>query len=122
MDAPKLSIYYDGLCRGCDAVARTLANSARADLFRLQDANTVDPQMLPDRITRDAAMRDVHVVDETGRQYIGFSAVLKILEQYPRWRWLAKVGYVPVLKQVGTGLYRLIADNRYWLFGRKHVS
>lgn len=118
MIASKIHVYYDGLCKGCTAFATHIARSEKAGRFDLHNAAHDD---LPGAITKDAAMKDIHVVDENGT-YKGSAAIVKIMEQYPRWRWLAKLGRMPGFRHIVAGLYRLLADHRYWILGRKNVS
>ena len=117
--SPKIHIYYDGTCRMCTGVMNTLNTSSRAAAFQGVDATK---EVLPSHISHNAAMKHMHVVDEEGRTYVGSEAFLRILSEYPRWRWCARIGRLPVLKQMLDMGYWLIARNRYWLFGRNEVS
>ena len=113
----KITVYYDGMCRGCSVAADAL--SAEPGKMYFVDANKTE---LPAGITFQDAMHDVYAVDVSGRRYKGAEAVLKILEQYPKWRWLSKLGQLPGMRNIAAMFYRTIAHNRYWLFGRKNVS
>ncbi len=103
----------------CTGVVGKLNTSSRAAAFQGFDATK---DALPSGITQDAAMKHIHVVDEGGRTYVGSEAFLRILAEYPRWRWCARVGRWPIIKQFLDIGYWLIARNRYWLFGRNEVS
>ena len=115
----KLCVYYDGTCRMCSSVMDKLNTSSRADAFQGVDATK---EALPPGVSYDAAMKHIHVVDESGRRYVGAKAFLRILEEYPRWKWCARIGRLPVVKQILDIGYWLIARNRYWMFGRNEVS
>lgn len=104
----KLCIYYDGTCRMCTALAKKVSLGSDGT-FTCIDANVV----LPPGVSQGEAMRDLHVVGKDGRMYKGAEGVLRILEEDPRWRWLARVGSMPGIKQVATLAYRLVADNRH---------
>lgn len=115
----KLHIYYDGTCRMCTGVMDKLSTSSRAGAFQGVDATK---ESLPAGVSYDAAMKHIHVVDDAGRKYVGAEAFLRILAEYPRWKWCARIGGLPLLKQALDVGYWLIARNRYWMFGRNEVS
>ena len=109
-----MTVYYDGLCRGCSVAADTMRTpESHIDFV---DANKVP---LPTGISFQDAMHDVHVVEESGTTYKGSEAILRILDEYPHWRWLAASGRLPGMRNLAAALYRIVAHNRYWLFGRK---
>src|SRR3989344_9282166 len=72
----KITVYYDGMCRGGSVAADAL--SAEPGKMYFVDANKTE---LPAGITFQDAMHDVYAVDVSGRRYKGDEAVLKILEQ-----------------------------------------
>ncbi len=118
MAEPKIRVYYDGACRGCSAAAGAIERSSKAPRFALKDAH----KELPASVDMEDVMYDVHVVDEQGNTYRGAEGIARILEEYPRWRWLARLARAPVFRWFAVGTYRVVADNRYWIFGRKNVS
>lgn len=115
---PKVHIYYDGMCNLCSGVMDTVDSSKQADKFEMND---VTKGNLPAGVTYEAAMRDMHVVDESGHVYKGAQAVLKIFEQYPHLRWMAPIGRLPVISLLADGMYRVVAETRYWIWGRKQA-
>jgi predicted DCC family thiol-disulfide oxidoreductase YuxK len=109
----KITVYYDGLCKGCTFAADTLKKD---DSVALVDARS---GALPAGITHREAMHDVHVVDEGGNVYKGADAIIKLLERNPRTRFLGRVARAPGMHVLAVGLYRFISHYRYSLFGRK---
>ena len=93
----------------------TVSDSSQKVTIAAHDISKGD---LPAGISREAAMRDVHVVDENGHVYRGSEAVLRVFEEYPRLRWIATVGRWPVFRQLAAVTYRIIEKTRYWIFGR----
>ena len=71
------TIYYDGSCRMCTAIIKKVDNSSQKEKFNPKDI-TKDP--LPQNITKTAAMKEIHVVDEKGKIYKNAETFLKILE------------------------------------------
>lgn len=58
------------------------------------------------------ALHNMHAIDEAGRIYAGGDAILRILEEYPRWRWLARVGRVWGIRHLVYVAYRIVATHR----------
>lgn len=114
----KVEIYYDGVCNLCAGLADTIDLSDRKDSFELKD---ISKGHLPQDVDFSEAMHDVHVVDETGAVYQGADAVLKVLEHYPRLKWLAAIGWLPGFHGIAKLTYRVVEETRYWIFGRKTV-
>jgi predicted DCC family thiol-disulfide oxidoreductase YuxK len=115
---PKVKIYYDGVCNLCAGLAETIDLSQRGSHFALND---ISKDELPVGVTMQEATRDVHVVDENGKMYRGSEAVMRILSEYPRLRWIAAICSVPGFSHVAILIYRVIEKTRYWIFGRKNV-
>ena len=113
---PKVKIYYDGVCNLCSGLADTIDQSKNGSNFALND---VSKDVLPVGVSKEEAMHDVHVVDENGRMYRGGDAVLRVLLEYPRMRWIATIGALPGFKQLLMLIYRIVEKTRYWIFGRK---
>lgn len=114
MENKKIDIYYDGTCRVCNAFAGSVANSEEKDKFTPKDLTKGN---LPTGVTFEQAWRDMYVVEEGGVMYKGADAWLRVLEEYPRWRWLAKIGRLPGIYQCIKLGYRLFATNRHRIPG-----
>lgn len=112
-DDSRKTIYYDGSCEMCNNLIRRVDNSKQKDKFDLKDL-TKDP--LPQNITKAAAEKEIHVIDENGKVYKNAEAILKILEEYPKWKFLVAIGRLPMIKQILPIGYKLIARHRH-LFG-----
>ena len=115
----KITVYYDGLCNLCSGVMDTVSTSSIGSEVEHKD---ISKDQLPEGITKEAAMHDVHVIDADGHMYKGADAVIKIFEQYPRLRWLAAIGRLPGIHLLAKGIYRVVEKTRYAIFGRKQVS
>lgn len=115
---PKISIYYDGSCNLCSGLTDRIDLSEHGSAFTLTD---ISKGRLPVGVSKEEAMHDVHVVDQNGRMYRGVDAVLRILEEYPRLRWLAVIGSFPGFRQLFMFMYRIVERTRYSIFGRKKI-
>jgi predicted DCC family thiol-disulfide oxidoreductase YuxK len=108
------TIYYDGSCRMCTAIIKKVNDSSQKEKFNPKDL-TKDP--LPQNITKTAAEKEIHVIDENGKIYKNAEAILKILEEYPKWRFLVAIGRLPIIKQLLPIGYKFIASHRHSIFG-----
>ena len=114
----KITVYYDGVCNLCSGLMDSVEKSSRGRSFAHAD---ISKGVLPEGVSEEEAMCDVHVVDEHGEMYKGADGVLKILEQYPQWRVVARLGRLPGFRQLAGIAYRIVEKTRYWIFGRKRV-
>jgi predicted DCC family thiol-disulfide oxidoreductase YuxK len=107
------TVYYDGTCPMCTAFVG--ATAAKDDTqFTLRDA-TVDT--LPESFTKEAVLREMHVVDGDGVVYTNAEAILRILDTVPYWRRMTWIGRFPVVRTMLPVGYGIIARNRHFLFG-----
>jgi predicted DCC family thiol-disulfide oxidoreductase YuxK len=63
-------------------------------------------------------MREAQLVAPDGRVYAGMEAVVRALMTRPLLGSLARIYYVPGIRQGANAFYAWIAANRYRLFGR----
>ncbi len=106
----KISIFYDGECPMCSAVVAKINNSSRSADFKYIDATTAT---LPKSLTRRDALKEIHVIDESGNTHKNADAILKIIEGYPGYKLLARVGRFPIIRQALKLVYKFIAANRH---------
>lgn len=106
----KIEIYYDGSCRICTAGVEKVMHSSHGRSFEHKD---VSSGALPEGISKEATMKEMHVIDGSGTLYKGAAGALRILEEYPRWRWLARVGRLPLIYPFVSLGYKIVAANRH---------
>lgn len=112
-------MYYDGTCPLCIALVDHVERSSLSKSFIAIDVHTGS---LPKGVTKEEALRDVHVVDSAGTVYRGADGVVSIFSQYPRIGFLARVGRLPIVRQILQGVYRFVANNRYRIFGKVRTA
>lgn len=110
----KKTIYYDGSCPMCTAIIGKVDDSSKKEKFSPKD---ITKESLPQSFTKEQVEKEIHVVDSEGKVYKNVKAILKILEEYPRWKFLATIGRLPVIKQLLSIGYKFVAANRHFLFG-----
>jgi len=113
---------YDGLCRFCTAGARRLEA-----WMRLGSVECVDFQRpgALDRfpgLTHERCMERLHLVTPDGRVFGGVEAIARAVLTRPVLGKAALLYFVPGLRQLLDGLYRIIAANRYRLMGKAVAS
>ena len=111
-------IIYDGHCRFCTAGARKLlAWMGKVDV-ELVDFHAPGVLGRFPGLTHDVCMERMHLVDPTGRIFAGAEGIVRAISTGGFLGQLALIYYVPGLRQLLDGVYRLIATHRYRLMGR----
>ncbi len=100
----------------CNAFADSVDESSQKEKFVRQD---ITKGKLPPGVTFNQVWREMYVVEENGTMYAGGDAMLRVMEEYPGWRWLAWIGKLPGIRQCVRVGYRLIANNRHRISWRK---
>lgn len=98
------TVLYDGDCRFCRANVRFLQKADRGRRL------TYVPM-------RGAAMREMVIVDKSGRRHSGGDAVRYLTRKLPVFWPFAIILHIPGTRRLWAWLYRKIAARRYW-FGR----
>lgn len=114
--APPVTVLFDGACPFCTRSALTIQRifgDRRVTLRDIQAEGALVPS-----VTRDAALKKMHIVMPDGRVFAGAEAFARILMLWPVLGWLGWLYYVPGARQMADGLYAVVAQNRYRLFGR----
>jgi len=114
-----LTVLYDGACPFCTASAEGLARRLGPARVRVRDFQQPGALDRYPSILRDAAMQRMHVVLPDGRVFAGAEAAARIARTVRLLGWLGALYYVPGLRQLSDVAYRLVARNRYRLFGRR---
>jgi hypothetical protein len=91
-----------------------VGSSSQSAAFKRVDITRV---ALPEGISRAAVEREIHVIADDGKVYRNAGAILKILEQYPRLKFLARLGNLPLVTQFLSIGYRVVAAHRHFIFG-----
>lgn len=107
---------YDGECRFCTAQAARLARIAGPQVLAVQLQR--EGLLAALGIDYDAAMAAMQVVTQRGEVFSGLEGIVQALRHRAILGRIAKLYYVPGLRQLGDLAYRLIARYRYYLMGR----
>ena len=110
----KKTIIYDDTCPMCIAVISEVDDSSKSKSF---DLKGMAKAKLPQGVTTGQVQKEIHVIDESGKIHRNVGAMLQIIEEYPRWRFVAKVARLPVIYQILQVFYKIVAANRQFIFG-----
>ncbi|MDQ3075722.1 MAG: DCC1-like thiol-disulfide oxidoreductase family protein [bacterium] len=111
----KQTVYYDGGCPMCTVLMEKVTNSDQSTAF---DFNNVENDSLPESIKKEEAEKEIHVVDEYGKIYKNSDAIFQIFSQYPNLKFLSKLGRLPIIGDISQLIYKFVARNRYFIFGK----
>ena len=108
-----LVVLFDGGCPICRRTVRTLRRLDWRGRLQFADA-TFEPnrERVAPGLSESDAMRQMYVVEPGGRRFGGYDAQLRIARELPLLWPLQMIGRLPGLKQIGTRVYRLIAEHR----------
>ena len=119
MDKNETVIIFDGVCNLCNSFIHYVIKRDADAVFRFAPLQSDAAQhLLADHYGKPFEA-DTIVLIKNGVSYDQSDAVLEILKELPRLRFFRGVlGVLP--KPVRDFLYRVIARNRYRLFGKKN--
>jgi predicted DCC family thiol-disulfide oxidoreductase YuxK len=112
-------VLYDGACRFCQAGMKRLVAWARRGAIEPVDFQQPGALDRFPGLTHDACMRQMHLVTPAGKVYGGFEAAVRAMMTRPVLGWLARLYYLPGLRQLLDALYTWIAARRYRLLGKQ---
>jgi len=110
-------LLYDATCAFCDAGSKRILDHVPAGSVERADVN--DPE-IQNRygISREAAQREMYLVNAAGKVSHGFWAIGELLT-LTGWGWLVHwLWYVPGFTFIGQKVYLWIAAHRYLIMGR----
>lgn len=109
----KIAVYYDGRCPMCTSIINMIDDSSKAAKFSIRD---IRKESLPQAFTKQDVEKEIHVVAD-GKIYKNAEAILKILEEYPAWKFFVWIGRLPLIKEILRIGYKFVCANRHFLFG-----
>lgn len=118
MARDRLTLLYDGECELCLHSVETIKRMRTDADIRMIALQQAAAHELPQGISREQLLAELHVLDAEGRLYRGADAFARIIRTMPAWRWLAVLYRAPGLKPLADIGYRFIASHRYRLFGK----
>ncbi len=100
-----LTVLYDGACPLCRREIAVYRDLPSAQPLHFADVSQVG-QALPPGTTQAQLMARFHVLSAQGQLLSGAQAFLALWAELPGWRWLARLGRVPVMAWLMERAYR----------------
>jgi predicted DCC family thiol-disulfide oxidoreductase YuxK len=109
---------FDGVCNFCSATVRLVILMDANGLIRFSPTQSPYGQLLCRQAGVDPADPTTFLFFDQGRPLEATDAMAALVARLKApWRWLRFVTIVP--RPLRDGLYRLVARNRYRLFGKR---
>jgi predicted DCC family thiol-disulfide oxidoreductase YuxK len=111
-------IMFDGVCNLCEGWTKFVIKRDKAARFKFVSVQSAAGKTILQWLGMPTDDVKTMVYLNKGAPAFESLAFLDIIKQLPwPWSWLSILRYFPAC--IRNGCYRLIADNRYSMFGRK---
>jgi len=112
LDQPSGKVLYDGACPRCRASMAFIMAGDPDQVIEPIDLTAVDVTTIHPGLTREACLKEMHLVRRDGRVEAGYSAVMTLLAWTPLSKPFAQVRFVPGVSLVGRRIYSWVASTR----------
>jgi predicted DCC family thiol-disulfide oxidoreductase YuxK len=117
----ELTVIYNAECPICAREIASYRRYADARGLPLRFAGLQDGAAAEIGITTDAAARRLHVV-RNGELLAGLPAFVALWEEMPRFRWLARLVSLPLVRPVAHGIYEGVLAPALHAMHRRRVA
>jgi predicted DCC family thiol-disulfide oxidoreductase YuxK len=107
----QLEVWMDGDCTVCRRSRDWCELRDRYERIEFRDFRSAPENDLP--VSREDLEASMWVRDGTGDMFEGYAAWRRIMAEFPRWKWLARLASLPPFTLIGPAFYRVLAANRY---------
>lgn len=114
-----IKVFYDGKCGLCRREIGHYQKIASPNDFDWIDITEDKDELAKAGLAFDIALRRMHAQDHEGRFYKGVDAFILIWRYLPRWKYMAPLISLPVIKQIADFAYNHFAD---WRINRLHAT
>jgi predicted DCC family thiol-disulfide oxidoreductase YuxK len=116
-DQKPIIILFDGVCNLCNGFVNFLIDRDTNKQFKFASLQSSfgENVLLKNSLATDDYQSVI--VLENEELFTKSSAIFKVIERLPNWRWLRIFKALPNF--ILDGIYRLIARNRYRIFGKR---
>ena len=108
-----ISVFYDGKCGLCSKEINHYRKIAPDGIFDWQDITKSDDSLKKLGITLSEGLKLLHARDNHRKIHVGLDAFILIWKQLKRWRLLAALVSLPVIRQIADLAYRSFANWRF---------
>jgi predicted DCC family thiol-disulfide oxidoreductase YuxK len=115
-----ISVFYDGKCGLCSKEINHYRKIAPEGVFDWRDITISADDLKQHGISVSEGLKLLHAMDNNGRLHVGVDAFILIWKQLRRWKVLAYIVSLPIIRQIVNVTYRAFAN---WRFKRlKHCQ
>ncbi len=112
-----ITVFYDGKCGLCRREIAHYMHIAPKGVFEWMDITVTPEPFTTLGYSVPAGLKALHVRDDAGGMHVGVDAFIAIWLQLPRWRMLAALVRLPIIRPLAKGLYRMFAEWRFKKLG-----
>ena len=108
-----ITVFYDGKCGLCSKEINYYRKIAPSGLFDWQDITESVDHLNKEGISLAEGLKLLHAKDNNDNMHVGVDAFILIWRQLKRWRILAVLVSLPLIKQIANLLYKAFARWRF---------
>ena len=108
-----ITVFYDGKCGLCAKEINHYRKIAPSNIFNWQDITESADELNKEGISLSEGLKLLHAKDEEGLVHVGVDAFILIWKQLKRWRVLAFLVGLPIIRQIANIAYRVFANWRF---------
>ena len=108
-----ITVFYDGKCGLCAKEIGHYRKIAPSGIFDWQDITITTEALHKEGIRLSEGLKLLHVKDADGVLHVGVDAFIVIWHELKRWRVLASLVSLPVIKPLANACYRMFAAWRF---------
>jgi len=112
-----ITVFYDGKCGMCRREIEHYKRVAPMGVFEWVDITTNPKPFTNLGFAVGDGLRALHVRDSAQKMHIGVEAFIVIWRQIPRWKILALLGNLPLIKPMAKIAYNCFANWRFKRLG-----
>ena len=111
-----ITVFYDGKCGLCSKEINHYRKIEPSNIFNWQDITESNSELSKEGITLAEGLRLLRSKDSRGQIHVGVDAFILIWKQLTRWRVLAFLVGLPIIRQIANTAYRAFANWRFKKF------
>ena len=108
-----ITVFYDGKCGLCSKEINHYRKIAPSNIFNWQDITESADELNQEGITLAEGLRLLHAKDNSGQINVGVDAFILIWKQLSRWRVLAFLIGLPIIRHIANAAYRVFVNWRF---------
>jgi predicted DCC family thiol-disulfide oxidoreductase YuxK len=108
-----ITVFYDGKCGLCSKEINHYRKIAPDGIFDWQDITISDDGLKKKGISLSEGLKLLHASDNNKKLHVGMDAFILIWKQLKRWRFLAILVSLPIIRQMANFAYRSFANWRF---------